>query len=504
MEKINKALRKLHEKPNHENITNINTIIQMHDNEDISKNVMIDIVTNFLIKEKLFDYEKLTNNIINMYLSFIKINLSSEYIFKIIENSSSYKNQFCFIYSLVYNKYKLTQQQFDKYVQIIIQSKPKQNLIRCSSQMNIIYPFDMNQMKLLFHYTSELNMDSIFNLYLLDIMDIDSDIINIIYRSPEKIIELLAQTNKKKEFTGNLFKSKIINKFLSDLDIKNNPEYIINLASNDCVLYFFKENIEKNNCMIVSKSLKEIIFKNKSYLIFDFLLNDLDIKFSSNDLEFFCSYFFDNWNNKEDINNLFKIIFSLLNNKIAPTSLCLKNLINNFADNRNKLINFLDSQDIIHWYRQKIIEQENEKIKYILDAINIFENFGYVLNYEDLYILTKNKITINNIKKYNFDFNDNKFQEICAEYIFFPYDMKLKQEYLYLIFKNKHLLRDIFKIINNFNLKVDIKCLETLCKLNRRPILIKTIMKKYNLKLDNNFIKNLPKSNIKSFLLSQI
>jgi hypothetical protein len=496
MDKLNEALEKLKENKTAENMNNIIDMIKIN----IDKKI-IDSFTDVVIKEKYFDNVTFTLPIISLYLNSIKIDFILEYIFKIIEKSSSYNNKYLFMYHLLKNEYKLTQDQFNKYIHILIESTSGYKFIKSDSN-DIVHRLNMNNIKNLLKYTSDLNMDSILELYTLDIMDIDSEIIDIIYKSPHKIIETLIQTNNKNKFVKILFGSKIINKFLADFDIKNNLEFIVYLTSNDCSLYFLKENISNINISLICDSIKKNIYKYKSNLTFDFLLNEVQLYFDTKDLENICSVFFDNFNDNDTNENCFYIIYSLLNHKISPTSQCIKNLIDNFENHRKKLIEFLNGQDIVHWYRQQKIETENKKIKYILDIINIFENFGYIMTYEDFYYLTKYKITLENIEKYNFDLNDKIFQEICAENLFFPYNMKLKQEYFYLVFKNKLLFQDILKLSNKFNLKPDILCLETLCKTNPRPNLIKTLLVKYNLKLSNDFIDNLPNSSIKKILQS--
>jgi hypothetical protein len=491
MDELNNALDKLKENKSEENIQNIIKIIKINNDKK-----MIDAFTSFIIREKYFDDTIFFPSIISLYLNFINIDSILENVLEIIEKSPPYNNKYIAMYLLLINGYTLTQEQFDKYIYILIKSKSDSLYIKLSSN-DVVYPLNINKMKSMLMHTLYLNMNSIFDLYIADVMDIDSEIIDIIYNSPNKIIETLVRTNNKNKFVKILFESKIINKFLIDFDIKNNLEFVAYLSSNDCSLPFLKENISIFNIPLIQDSIKNNIYIYKSHLIFDFLINEAIFCFDVKDLENACSVFFDNLNN--DI-NIFNMIYSLLNHKISPSSQCIINLVNNFKNHRKKSIDFLNKQDLIRWFRQQKIDNEDKKIKYILDIINIFENFGYVLKHEDFYYLTQNRIALENIAKYNFDLNDKNFQEICAKNLFFPYDMKLKQKYFYHVFKNKLLLQDIIKISNKFNLKPNLLCLKTFYKTKPHQNIVKSIIKKYGLKPRIKTTNKQNNSNIKKTL----
>lgn len=105
------------------------------------------------------------------------------------------------------------------------------------------------------------------------------------------------------------------------------------------------------------------------------------IKIDNDILEYACSY------------KLYEIIEFLLLNDIKPTKQCYANVVQG------------------HTRSNSIYEKQN--------CIELLVKYGYVLTYPDFLEATRNKLTIKNLEKYNFQITQD-FLKICSDVGFYP------------------------------------------------------------------------------------
>ena len=105
------------------------------------------------------------------------------------------------------------------------------------------------------------------------------------------------------------------------------------------------------------------------------------------------------------------IIKCVLDHKIIPSQKCINELLIGCDALFKSVPNYQKKQ-----VEQKKIELNNT----ITNIIELFVDRGYVLTYEDICEITKNKYKINNIKKYNIQFK-NDFIELCSSINYYPY-----------------------------------------------------------------------------------
>ncbi len=158
-----------------------------------------------------------------------------------------------------------------------------------------------------------------------------------------------------------------------------------------------------------------------------------------------------------------EMIEFLLDNKIVPTSDCIKALFTSAVNNDIIDINEKYGKNMFYEKSVPVSPKDSINIKNITELLNILLNYNYTITYDDLIFITKYYVTIPNIQKYNLTF-DNKFLEICSEIGFYPpYD---------------------------HNIKPDIRCLQKECIKSGNLQAIKELVLKQKIKPDNICIQN--------------
>jgi hypothetical protein len=151
----------------------------------------------------------------------------------------------------------------------------------------------------------------------------------------------------------------------------------------------------------------------------------------------------------------------LLDNKLVPNNQCIPALFT-----RELPKTFIDIARYNKFTVNKIIPdniKNTHSIKAISDLVNIILKYNYNLEYNDILVLTKNFIQINQIERYNIKF-DSKFLEICSEAGFYP--------------------------TYNHGTTPDIKCLQKECSKSGNITAIKELIKKHKFKPDNICMQN--------------
>jgi hypothetical protein len=121
-------------------------------------------------------------------------------------------------------------------------------------------------------------------------------------------------------------------------------------------------------------------------------------------------------------------------------------------------------------------------------CIDLFKNYGYIINYDDFILLTKNKIQIdcNNLEH----FLTNDFHKICDEIQFYPKYYKPTIIYLRNCAKKIHNIKsfETFKSLLRPDLQPDIECLINACEFSCMSIL-RFLIEKCNLIPNNECLK---------------
>lgn len=106
----------------------------------------------------------------------------------------------------------------------------------------------------------------------------------------------------------------------------------------------------------------------------------------------------------------YEMIKLFLDLKIIPTSICFKKIVSN--------------EDISGYgYRRSRYLGKTNKYNDISKLVDLLINYGYKPTYDDIVVATRNHIKINNIELYDIKL-DEKFLEVCAEYNYYPYQLK--------------------------------------------------------------------------------
>jgi hypothetical protein len=149
----------------------------------------------------------------------------------------------------------------------------------------------------------------------------------------------------------------------------------------------------------------------------------------------------------------------LLNNKIEPDKECFDALVNQDPDK--------SFYDLIR-YRQRSKE-------ICSGVIDIFIIYGYNLTYDDVITATINKIKINDIEKFGFEF-DEKYSEVCCQVGFNPYNKIIYNvkclEYECARAGNLTIIKKIIKL----GIKPNTKCVENACSLKSNLQTIKFLI----------------------------
>jgi hypothetical protein len=224
---------------------------------------------------------------------------------------------------------------------------------------------------------------------------------------------------------------------------------------------------------------------------------------------------------KETNNKLIEIIsYLLINRKIIVTQNMLYKSINSHKKNLfvmmltngckidNECLNIAckccNSVIIEYLFENKLVPTselfqtllKNPLPSYIiLSCIDIFVKYGYKINYDDLLLATKHKITIPHVERFDIIF-DEKYMLASIEAKFEPYNIKnikMTIKCLQKACENTNLA--MIKKIVATGIKPDIICLENACKYKQNHAIIKylfTINK--NLKPNITCLKNMSKT----------
>ena len=210
-----------------------------------------------------------------------------------------------------------------------------------------------------------------------------------------------------------------------------------------------KTCIENNRSEYIEQILKKGIpvnneilnnsIKNSNLKIFRILLSH-GITLNISHLELACQY-----SSSEMVN-------FLLDSKLIPTQKCVTNL---FSNQR--------THDSIHC-KEEIF---NSLLKY-----------GYKLTYDDVLLATRNKVQINNFYTYNIKLDD-KYLDICAEQMFYPYDFKdvrPNSKTLQKACKSSHSNLAAIKNLVKAGAVPDTLCLREACKKKNNYAIIKYLI----------------------------
>ena len=195
------------------------------------------------------------------------------------------------------------------------------------------------------------------------------------------------------------------------------------------------------------------------------------------------------------------IIDFLLDNKLEPTSKCMKAIFKTniydelgFSENELKVDNMIKEKP----YNTSDIKTINKYSK-ILETIL---NYNYKLDYDDVLNATRYFVQINNIKNYDIKL-DSKFLEVCYDVGFHPtYHHDIKPDITCLQKEcNKYgNLSNIKNLVNKYNIIPDTLCMQNACKFKSNTQTIKFLHEK-GAPVDHNAIKNIIYTNGNSSLI---
>lgn len=246
-----------------------------------------------------------------------------------------------------------------------------------------------------------------------------------------------------------------------------------------CELYYKSiiEQLIKKKVKFTQKCLHEII-KNGSVELCNSLLSlgcDLDTRC----LEIACEHRHKN------------MIQFLLENKIIPNKICLQLLLkksNNNNQNRYRRRRYYYRNR----YNDNLSSEDDSNSDEITTLIDLFVNVGYKLDYEDLLLITQNKVKINNFENLNIKI-DEKFADVCNELGFYPYpQLNIKPSIIRLQkeCEKSNNLTKIKNLITEYNLKPNVVCLRNACKLSDNRIIIKYLID-LGIEPDEECVKNI-------------
>jgi hypothetical protein len=128
---------------------------------------------------------------------------------------------------------------------------------------------------------------------------------------------------------------------------------------------------------------------------------------------------------------------------------------------------------------------------YILTIIDLFINCGYILEYDDLVIMIKNKLELNSIEDYNISLNkDDTLIKVCAQTSFYPYNIKPTLQCLEIECDKRGNFTQIKKIIKS-GIKPNIICLQNACKYQGNIKTIQYLINEHKIYPDIISIKNM-------------
>jgi hypothetical protein len=306
-----------------------------------------------------------------------------------------------------------------------------------------------------------------------------------------------------------LLQNRELNNYIinSKIDIINIvPNHIELLCSNPGLvtqepaskkMVFIKQNASNYNVDYITKlSNKNPNAITKTAILFGILgnlnLELIDILISKNkNLVIDNDYLIAScYQQKEDLVEYF------LNNRLEITNKCFLAIFANLLSYdilqvNGSYINYFNSNTTI--FRTNKTNQ--------LKIINIFQNYNYIFKYEDVLILTKNKIELPAFEKYNIVINDD-FINLCNTLNFYPpYNQKLINMKAVGLFTPYTNLTQLKTQLNNLNYIPTQECLYKACENNLNISIIKYLIS-LGLKIDDKCIKLLALSlkNNKTFL----
>ena len=197
-----------------------------------------------------------------------------------------------------------------------------------------------------------------------------------------------------------------------------------------------------------------------------------------------------------------EIIDFLLDNKIEPTSKCIKALFKpNINDDElfKKELFGLDKYILILNSYHKDIPHSPVHFAVINKYTTILEtllNYNYKLTYEDVINATRYYIKIDNITNYDIKF-DSKFLEVCYEVGFYPkYNHNIKPDITCLQKECDKYgnMTNIKKLIIIDQLKPDAICMQNACKFKSNLQIIKFLHEK-GAPIDHYALKNIIRAN---------
>lgn len=190
------------------------------------------------------------------------------------------------------------------------------------------------------------------------------------------------------------------------------------------------------------------------------------------------------------------IIDFLLDNKLVPTSKCMQAI---FA---RTITDDLFEHKISHLKISNINKNFPYSIKDIVNIkkySNIIETllkYNYKLTYQDVLDATELYIQIDNIEKYNINF-DSKFLEICSGVGFYPnykHNIKADVKCLQKECVKSGNLTSIKELVNKLHIKPDAICMQNACKFRSNLQTIKFLFEK-GAPIDHIALKNITYSN---------
>jgi len=187
-----------------------------------------------------------------------------------------------------------------------------------------------------------------------------------------------------------------------------------------------------------------------------------------------------------------------IDNKIMPNSECILLVFSReFVNTKN--INISDK--LLQYLNININPDSNRQFKkyktLYKKIINLILASGYKLTYDDLYLITQNHVIVDNIDKYDIQFDD-KFVELCVDIGFYPkYDKMIKPNINSLRNEcNKYgNITMIRELIQKETINPDEICLENACKYKGNNITIKYLINTHHVPITLKALQNVIHSN---------
>lgn len=278
------------------------------------------------------------------------------------------------------------------------------------------------------------------------------------YKTHENITKIFNYANTYDSYKYKNFFVKYIDEIwgfdkLDEIHINQIMEY------NNLYIYVVREMIRRN--IKLSNVLSKRLFGTYNYVLIKLAIEKELVECTSEHLEilFLDSYYSRNENKIE----IMEIIDTLLKNKVLLTPKCFENLIET-----NKLIIDGDYYKNDH---HSIFENENQND--MTELINLMYNFGFNITQDNFKTMIKNRIYIDNYKKYKLVL-DKEIEDLCNDITYFPYEeINITEAGFKKIMKCDIKLVELKKIIKKYNFNLDTNSLELAC--SRSDIDAKTI-----------------------------